>query len=604
MIFVGGFLKKRTHNCGELRSSHIDKQVTLMGWVNSYRNHGGLIFINLRDRYGVTQVVFDPSNAQASELASTVRHEYVVSVSGGVRNRPEGLGNSKMPTGDIEVVCNDIEILSKSNPLPFQLDEHSEANTPLKLKYRYLDLRRPVMQQILMTRHKVAQLVRNYLSDKGYLEIETPILMKTTPEGARDFLVPSRLEPGYFYALPQSPQTMKQILMISGFDKYFQLCRCFRDEDLRADRQPEFTQIDIETSFMPVEELFQNMQDMVSLLWKEVLGLEIPEFKNNVPVMSYDYAMEHYGCDKPDLRFEMKLKDLSSVFANSEFKIFKDAVAKGGIVKAICVKGGEKLSRKELDSLVDVVSPFGFPGVAWCKIQADGAWQGSITKTLSDIEKENIKNILEMQQGDLALILGGKKKSVNSAMSDLRLFIGSKMGMIDKNSYAFTWVVDFPLLDYNDDDGRFYAMHHPFTSPRDEDIDAFVKGEKEDLKKIRAKAYDLVCNGMELGGGSQRIHRNDVQKAMFSALSIGEKEAQEKFGFLLEALTYGTPPHGGVAFGLDRIIMILTGSASIRDVIAFPKTQKATDMMLGSPSPANPEQLKELGILFTDKKEN
>lgn len=602
MIFVGGSLKKRTHNCGELRASHLDKQVTLMGWVNSYRNHGGLIFINLRDRYGVTQVVFDPSNAKASELASAVRNEYVISISGTVRNRPDGLGNPKMPTGDIEVVCNDIEILSKASPLPFQLDEHSEANTPLRLKYRYLDLRRPVMQQILMTRHKVAQLVRNYLSDKGYLEIETPILMKTTPEGARDFLVPSRLEPGYFYALPQSPQTMKQILMISGFDKYFQLSRCFRDEDLRADRQPEFTQIDIETSFMCLDELFQDMQDMISLLWKGILGIDIPEFKNNVPVMSYDDAMENYGCDKPDLRFEMKLKDLSSVFANSEFKIFKEAVAKGGIVRAICVKGGEKLSRKELDSLVDVVSPFGFPGVAWCKIQPDGTWQGSITKTLSDAEKENIKNTLKMEQGDLALILGGKNKAVNSAMSDLRIFMGNKMGLIDKNKYVFTWVVDFPLLDYNEEDGRFYAMHHPFTSPREEDLEAFIKGNKDDLKKIRAKAYDLVCNGMELGGGSQRIHRNDVQKAMFSALSIGEKEAQDKFGFLLEALTYGTPPHGGVAFGLDRIIMILTGSSSIRDVIAFPKTQKATDMMSGSPSPANPEQLKELGINVSEKK--
>ncbi|MCX6112127.1 MAG: aspartate--tRNA ligase [Proteobacteria bacterium] len=595
-------MKKRTHNCGELKASDLEKHVVLMGWVNSARDHGGLIFINLRDRYGVTQVVFDPSNSKASQIASTVKNEYVLSISGVVRKRPEGLANPKMPTGEIEIVCDDIEILSKANPLPFQLDEHSEANTPIRLKYRYLDLRRPVMQQVLMTRHKVAQLVRNYLSYLGYLEIETPILMKTTPEGARDFLVPSRLEPGYFYALPQSPQTIKQILMISGFDKYFQLCRCFRDEDLRADRQPEFTQIDIETSFMPIEDLFRDMQNMMSLLWKEILGIDIPEFKNNIPIMSYDHAMAHYGCDKPDLRFDMKLKDLSSVFANSEFKIFKEAVAKGGIVKAICVKGAGLLSRKELDSLVDVVSPFGFPGVAWCKIQADGAWQGSITKTLSDSEKENIKKTLGMEQGDLTLILGGKNKAVNSAMSDLRLFMGNKMGLIDKNKYAFTWITDFPLLDYNEEDGRFYAMHHPFTSPRDEDVNAFIRGNKDDLKKIRAKAYDLVCNGMELGGGSQRIHREDVQKAMFKALSIGDKEAQEKFGFLLEALTYGTPPHGGVAFGLDRIIMILTGASSIRDVIAFPKTQKATDMMLGSPSPANSEQLKELGITISAKK--
>ena len=595
-------MKKRTHNCGELKTANLNDKVTLMGWVNSARDHGGLIFINLRDRYGVTQVVFDPSNGKASQTASSVKNEYVLMVSGVVRKRPDGLANPKMPTGEIEIVCDDIEILSKANPLPFQLDEHSEANTALRLKYRYLDLRRPAMQQILITRHKVAQLVRNYLSYLGYLEIETPILMKTTPEGARDFLVPSRLEPGYFYALPQSPQTMKQILMISGFDKYFQLCRYFRDEDLRADRQPEFTQIDIETSFMPVEDLFRDMQNMMSLLWKEILGIDIPEFKNNTPVMSYDHAMEHYGCDKPDLRFDMKLKDLSSVFASSEFKIFKEAVANGGIVKAICVKGGEKLSRKELDSLVDVVSPFGFPGVAWCKIQPDGAWQGSIAKMLSDVEKDNIKKTLGMEQGDLALILGGKKKAVNNAMSDLRIFMGNKMGLIDKSKYTFTWVVDFPLLDYNEEDGRFYAMHHPFTSPRDEDIDAFIQGNKDDLKKIRAKAYDLVCNGMELGGGSQRIHREEVQKAMFNALSIGEKEAQNKFGFLLEALTYGTPPHGGVAFGLDRIIMILTGASSIRDVMAFPKTQKATDMMLGSPSLANPDQLKELGLVVSVRK--
>ncbi|MEI6080107.1 MAG: aspartate--tRNA ligase [bacterium] len=592
-------MKKRTHNCGELKASNVDNKVTLMGWVNTCRDHGGLVFINLRDRYGVTQVVFDPSNSDAYNIASSVKNEFVVSVSGVVRNRPEGLANPKMPTGDIEIVCDSIEILSKANPLPFQLDEHTDANTPLRLKYRYLDLRRPAMQRTMMTRHKTAQLTRNYLSDLGYLEIETPILIKTTPEGARDFIVPSRLEPGYFYALPQSPQTLKQILMISGFDKYFQLSRCFRDEDLRADRQPEFTQIDIETSFMLVEDLFKDMEGLISLLWHDVLGikLDLP-----MPIMSYDYAMENYGCDKPDLRFDMKLKDLSSVFATSEFKIFKEAVANGGMVKAINVKGGEKLSRKDLDSLADVVSTYGFPGVAWCKLQSDGTWSGSIIKTLSDKEKEDIKNVLDMQAGDLALMLGGKNNFVYSAMSDLRLFMGNKMGLIDKTKYAFTWVTDFPLLAYSDEDGRFYAMHHPFTSPRDEDLNAFLKGDKEDLKKVRAKAYDLVCNGMELGGGSQRIYRDDVQKAMFKALSISDEEAQEKFGFFLEALTYGTPPHGGIAFGLDRIVMILTGASSIRDVIAFPKTQKATDMMLGSPSPAGPDQLKELSLCVVAKK--
>jgi aspartyl-tRNA synthetase len=591
-------LKKRTHNCGEIRVSNLDQKVVLMGWANSCRDHGGLMFINLRDRYGVTQVVFDPSSKSAYEISTSVKNEYVLCVSGVVRKRPEGLANSKMPTGEIEVVCDDIEVLSKANPLPFQLDEHTDANTPLRLKYRYLDLRRPVMQKTFIMRHQASQLVRNYLSALNYLEVETPVMMKATPEGARDYLVPSRLEPGSFYALPQSPQTLKQILMISGFDRYFQLCRCFRDEDLRADRQPEFTQIDIETSFTPVEDLFKDMEGMIALLWDKLLGVKI-----NLPIsiMKYDQAMEDYGCDKPDMRFEMKLKDLSSMFASSGFKIFKEAVANGGIVKAINVKGGEKFSRKELDSLVDVVSPFGFPGVAWCKIQTDGTWQGSITKVLSDAEKENMKNTLGMVPGDLALILGGKNNLVHSAMSDLRLFAGEKMGLIDKTKFAFTWVVDFPLLAYSEEEGRFYAMHHPFTSPRDEDITAFLKGEKDDLKKIRAKAYDLVCNGTELGGGSQRIYREDVQKAMFKALSISDQEAQDKFGFFLEALTYGTPPHGGIAFGLDRLIMILTGATSIRDVIAFPKTQKASDLMLGSPSPAGPEQLKELGLSVTKK---
>jgi aspartyl-tRNA synthetase len=591
-------LNKRTHNCGEIRISNLDQKVVLMGWTNSCRDHGGLIFINLRDRYGVTQVVFDPSNKGAYETASSVKNEYVLSVTGIVKKRPEGLANPKMPTGDIEIVCDGIEILSKANPLPFQLDEHTDANTPLRLKYRYLDLRRPVMQKTFIMRHQASQLVRNYLSSLNYLEVETPVMMKATPEGARDYLVPSRLEPGSFYALPQSPQTLKQILMISGFDRYFQLCRCFRDEDLRADRQPEFTQIDIETSFTPVEDLFKDMEGMIALLWDKLLGVKIDL---PISIMKYDQAMEDYGCDKPDMRFEMKLKDLSSVFASSEFKIFKEAVANGGIVKAINVKGGEKFSRKELDSLVDVVSPFGFPGVAWCKIQADGAWQGSIIKAMSDAEKESMKNILGMAPGDLALILGGKKNLVNSGVSDLRLFVGEKMGLIDKTKFAFTWVVDFPLLAYSEEEGRFYAMHHPFTSPRDEDIAAFLKGGKEDLKNIRAKAYDLVCNGTELGGGSQRIYREDVQKAMFKALSISDQEAQDKFGFFLEALTYGTPPHGGIAFGLDRLIMILTGATSIRDVIAFPKTQKATDLMLGSPSPANQEQLKELGLSVTKK---
>lgn len=585
-------INKRTHTCGQLRGSDVGKKVKLMGWVNSFRNHGGLIFIDIRDRYGITQLTFHPGST-AHEVAEKLRNEYVIAVAGEVSVRPEGLRNSNMSTGEIEVVCQEAEILSKSNPLPIQFDERAEAGEQLRLKYRYLDLRRPDMQKNFIVRHKVSHLVRNYLSERDYLEIETPILMKTTPEGARDFLVPSRVQKGTFYALPQSPQTMKQLLMISGFDKYFQLAKCFRDEDLRAERQPEFTQIDIETSFMPVEDLCADMEGLMVLIWDKILGvkLDLP-----FPVMSYDDAMEHYGCDKPDLRFDLKLKNISKLFANSEFKIFKDSVNAGGIVKAIVVESAESFSRKDIDSFSDVVKPFGFPGVAWLRMQADGTWQGSIAKMLPQHEKEAIISELKIKAGDLVFMLGGKSGLVNAGMSDIRLKAGEKLGLVKPNEYKFTWVVNFPLLMFVEEENRFYAMHHPFTSPTDEDIDGFLRGDKQTLMNAKAKAYDLVCNGMELGGGSQRIFRNDVQSAMFKALSMSDEEAKTKFGFFLEALSYGTPPHGGIAFGLDRILMILTGAPSIRDVIAFPKTQKAMDLMSESPSQASKDQLEELGI--------
>ncbi len=588
-------MKKRTHNCGQLRSSDNGKKVLLMGWANSFRNHGGMIFIDVRDRYGVTQLIFDSSVSQAAyDVAYTVRNEYVICVEGFVRERPQGLVNTKNVTGGIEVICDNIEILSRANPLPIQSDEHgAEAGAQLRLKYRYLDLRRPEMQKKLIIRHKVSQLVRNYLSELDYLEIETPILMKTTPEGARDFLVPSRVQKGTFYALPQSPQTLKQILMISGFDKYFQLCRCFRDEDLRADRQPEFTQIDIETSFTPVDDLFRDVEGMISLIWEKILNVKL---NTPFPIMSYDDAMEHYGCDKPDLRFDMRLRDISKLFINSDFRVFKDAVNSNGIVKSVLVENAEKFSRKDIDDFSDTVKPFGFPGVAWLRMQTDGTWQGSIAKMVSQQEKEAIAKELGSKPGDLIFMLGGKPALVNAGMSDVRLKAGEKLGLIRPGDFKFTWIVDFPLLAYSEEEGRFYAMHHPFTSPIDADIEAFLGGDKEKLKNVKAKAYDLVCNGTELGGGSQRIYRNDVQTSMFKALSITEEEAKDKFGFFLEALNYGTPPHGGIAFGLDRVIMILTGASSIRDVIAFPKTQKAMDLMLDSPSPAGEDQLKELGI--------
>ena len=585
-------IDKRTHNCGQLKISDVKSSVKLMGWVNSFRNHGGLIFIDVRDRYGLTQLVFYPGST-AYEVAEKLRNEYVIAVAGEVSARPDGLKNPNMPTGEIEVVCSEAEILSRSNPLPIQFDERAEAGEQLRLKYRYLDLRRPEMQKNLIMRHKVAQLVRNYLSELDYLEIETPILMKTTPEGARDFLVPSRVQKGTFYALPQSPQTMKQILMISGFDKYFQLSRCFRDEDLRADRQPEFTQIDIETSFMTTSDLCKEVEGMMSRIWDNILGIKLT---SPFEVMNYDCAMEFYGCDKPDLRFDLKLKDISKLFAGSEFKIFKDSVNSGGIVKAVVLEKAEGFSRKEIDAFSDVVKPFGFPGVAWLRMQSDGTWQGSIAKMLPQNEKDAIVKELSINAGDLVFMLGGKANLVNAGMSDVRLKAGEKLGLIKPNDYKFTWVVDFPLLAYVEEEGRFYAMHHPFTSPVDADLDGFISGDKNTLLKAKAKAYDLVCNGMELGGGSQRIYRSDVQAAMFRALSMTDEEAKNKFGFFLEALNYGTPPHGGIAFGLDRIIMILTGAPSIRDVIAFPKTQKAMDLMSDSPSQASSEQLEELGI--------
>lgn len=581
-------MSKRTHNCGELNKSNIDGKVHLKAWVNSFRQHGKLIFLDLRDRYGVTQVVFDESiNKEAYDIAKSVRNEYVVACKGIVRQRVQV--NKNIPTGEIEVISDEIKILSKSNPLPLQNIEGKEVDSSLKLKYRYLDLRTKGLQDTLILRHKVSQIVRNYLSNLNYLEVETPILIKTTPEGARDFLVPSRVSKGNFYALPQSPQTLKQLLMIGGLDRYFQICKCFRDEDLRADRQPEFTQIDIENSFTTKEELFSETEGLMKKVWKDTLNIDI---KTPFKIMSYEEAMESYGTDKPDLRFDLKLKNISNIFSNTDFNVFKTILKENGIIKAIKVEDKGSFSRKDLDSLNNVVTPFGFRGVAWLRYQEE--WKGSIVKFVTESEKESLTKELDLKKDDLIIILAGKENLVNAGLSELRLHLGEKLGLINKNEFNFLWITDFPLLTYDENEKRYYAMHHPFTSPVEEDKEKLA--ERKELSKIKADAYDLVCNGVELGGGSQRIYNTELQNKMFEALSIDEKEAKEKFGFFLEALTYGTPPHGGIAFGLDRLIMILSKVNSIREVIAFPKTQKAMDLMLDAPSKPDETQLKELGL--------
>lgn len=584
-------MELRTNTCGELRACDIGKTVVLNGWVNSFRQHGGLIFVNIRDRYGVTQLVFDEVvSKELYDTAYKLRNEYVISISGKVRLRPEGIENKNMQTGEIEVLCSNLNILNVSKPMPISLETYNQSSEELSLKYRYLDLRRPELQNNFILRHKLCKLVRNFLSSKNFLEVETPILTKTTPEGARDYLVPSRIQNGSFYALPQSPQTFKQLLMIAGFDRYFQIVKCFRDEDLRADRQPEFTQIDIEASFTPPQLLMQEMEGLIKLIWKDLLNIDL---EDKFKTMSYSEAMNDYGCDKPDLRFELKLKDISKIFIGSTFQVFKEATTSGSIKCLVLENSADLLSRKDIDNLSKQVIKYGFPGLAWIKLEAK-EFKGSIAKFISETEKEVLTKELNLKENDTIFILAGNTKKVHSALSELRLSLAEKFNLIKDGEYKFLWIIDFPLLEYSEEDNRYFALHHPFTSPVDEDINKLL--EAKDLSNIRAKAYDLVCNGMELGGGSQRIFSESVQSAMFKVLSISDEEAKLKFGFFLEALSYGTPPHGGIAFGLDRICMILSNTTSIRDVIAFPKTQKAQDLMSEAPSEASLDQLKELGI--------
>jgi aspartyl-tRNA synthetase len=571
------------------------REVILLGWVQRRRDLGGLIFVELRDRQGIVQVVFNSEvSPGAHEKAQLLRSEYVVAAIGKVSLRPEGTLNPKLPTGEVEVTARDLKILNVSKNPPFLIEDDEEVAENVRLKYRYLDLRRPRLQRNFILRHRVAQEVRKYFDARGFLEIETPMLTKSTPEGARDYLVPSRLNPGHFYALPQSPQLFKQILMVSGFDRYFQIVRCFRDEDLRSDRQPEFTQIDVEMSFVQVEDIRKMMEGLMSHIFKEVVGIDL---QTPFSSMSYREAMDRYGVDKPDLRFGMEMKDVSGVFEGSGFKVFKETLGRGGIIKALCVKGGSSFSRKEIDELAPFVETYGAKGLAWAKVGADG-WQSPIQKFLAPEEMRQVESRCGAAEGDLLLFIADSPKVVCQALGNLRLHLGEKLGLIPPDLYRFVWILDFPLLEYDETEKRYVAVHHPFTAPKDEDIPRL----KDHPGDVKAKAYDLVLNGSEVGGGSIRNHLREVQSLIFEKLGMGEEEARERFGFLLEALEYGTPPHGGIAFGFDRLNMILSHSESIRDVIAFPKTQKATCLMTEAPSRVDPKQLDELWIRLKETK--
>ncbi len=590
-------MSERRHGCGEVKEHSIGEKVRLKGWVQTRRDLGQVIFIDLRDRTGIVQIVFQPEVSQeALQIADKVRSEYVINVEGTVIARAEETVNPKIPTGKVEVLIEKIEVLNKSKALPFQIEDQIPVSEDIRLKYRYLDLRRPEMQETFMLRHKTTKLIRDFLDQAKFMEIETPMLTKSTPEGARDYLVPSRVHHGEFYALPQSPQIFKQLLMVSGFERYYQIVRCFRDEDLRADRQPEFTQVDIETSFMDKEDLLSMMEEMMVKVMKDVKDVEIA-----VPFqrLSYDEAMNRYGSDKPDTRFEMELVELSQIVKNSGLKVFTQAVENGGIVKGLNVKGGSATySRKEIDDFAKFAAIYGAKGLAWLKVEEDGL-KGPIAKFFTEEEQAEMLTAFNAEIGDLLLFCADKKKIVFDTLGALRLKLGKELQLIDKTKFNFLWITEFPLLSYDEEAKRYVAEHHPFTRPVKEDVEVLATAPE----KVRAEAYDLVLNGYELGGGSQRIYERELQEQMFKALGFSDEEARNQFGFLMEAFEYGTPPHGGIALGLDRLIMILAGRTNLRDTIAFPKTASASCLLTNAPSDVSDAQLQELNLTIVPKKE-